>query len=86
MEVGLPQKSKFLLCGVYREWANLKLSGEHGEEQSSKKEQETRWDGFLDGWEDALDEQDDVTVIGDVNIDLNYLITQDISVETWLKT
>ena len=75
MEVGLPHKKKFLLCGVYREWAHLKLHGETGNDQGSKNEQEARWNEFLDVWEDSLDEETDVTVIGDANLDLNKVFS-----------
>ena len=71
IEVGLPHQKKFLLCGVYREWAHLRLDGETGNEQGSKSDQEDRWNQFLDTWEDSMDEQTDVTVIGDTNLDLN---------------
>ena len=70
MEVGLPREKKYLVCGVYREWAHLKVDGQISDESGSIQEQERRWDSFLDFWEDALDEADDVTVIGDCNIDL----------------
>ena len=71
MEVGLPRERKFLVCGVYREWAHLR-SGIHPHQDSGCiLEQEKRWDTFLDAWEDALDDVEDVTVMGDVNIDLH---------------
>ena len=70
MEAGLPQERKYLVCGVYREWAHLKTDGCLNYNSGSLTEQEKRWEIFLDTWEDALDETEDVSVMGDVNIDL----------------
>ena len=70
MEVGLPREKKYLVCGVYREWAHLKVDGQSIDDSASIVEQEKRWDTLLDLWEDALDTADDVTLLGDVNIDL----------------
>ena len=70
LEVGLPHRKKFLVCGVYREWAYLRTNCNSNADSSSIVEQERRWNLFLDSWEDALDETDDISVIGDVNIDL----------------
>ena len=71
LEAGLPRQKKFLVCGVYREWAHLKRGEETEEDSGSRQEQEERWNNFLEKWEDALEEQPDVTVLGDINIDLN---------------
>ena len=76
MEVGLPKQRKFLICGVYREWAHLRTDGGFNEDTGSTIEQERRWNQFLDCWEDALDETEDVSVIGDVNIDLCKVFTR----------
>ena len=70
MEAGLPREKKFLVCGVYREWAYLSTDGHSNDYSSSVIDQERRWQLFLDSWEDALDQFDDVCVLGDVNIDL----------------
>ena len=70
MEAGLHRERKYLVCGVYREWAHLKTDGCLNENSGSLQEQERRWGIFLDSWEDALDETNDVSVLGDVNIDL----------------
>ena len=70
IEAGLPREKKFLICGLYREWAYLKTDGCQNDESGTIQEQEKRWDSFLDSWEDALDGADDVCVIGDANIDL----------------
>jgi len=70
MEAGLPKEKKFLICGLYREWARLKTDGYPINESGTIQEQEKRWDIFLDAWEDALDGADDVCVMGDANIDL----------------
>ena len=43
MEVGLPREKKFLLCGVYHEWAHLKLHGKTDDSHGNKKHQEERW-------------------------------------------
>ena len=76
MEVGLPKQRKFLVCGVYREWAHLKVDGGPNDDSGSAIEQERRWSQFLDCWEDALDEAEDVSVIGDVNIDLSKVFVK----------
>ena len=39
-------------------------------------EQERRWQSFLDSWEDALDETEDVCVLGDMNIDLGKVFVR----------
>ena len=57
------------------DWAHLQLTTGAGDIQGTKKDQEIRWNNFLDVWEDSLDEETDVTVIGDVNIDLNKVFT-----------
>ena len=67
---GLPREKKYLLCGVYREWAHFRSDDCLNEHSGSLQEQEKRWDLFLNSWEDALDESHDVSVLGDVNIDL----------------
>ena len=71
LEVGLPHQRKFLVAGVYREWAHLQSDNQVGVQQGTKQDQEERWRDFLDVWEDALDTTEDVTVLGDINIDLN---------------
>ena len=76
LEVGLPHQKKFLLAGVYREWAHLQNNGEAGVQQGTKLDQEERWRDFLDVWEDALDNSIDVTVVGDINIDLNKVFVE----------
>ena len=76
MEAGLPKQRKFLICGVYREWAHLKTDGGPNDDSGSASEQERRWNQFLDSWEDALDETEDVSVIGDVNIDLSKVFVR----------
>ena len=62
LEVGLPHRKKFLVCGVYREWAYLKTNCNSHLDSSSLVEQERRWRLFLDSWEDALDETEDICV------------------------
>ena len=62
-EVGLPNKKKFLVCQVYREWqqgGNL-ASG-------SVPEQLRRWNVFLDQWETALSLGMEVHCVGDMNL------------------
>ena len=76
MEAGLPRERKFLIAGVYREWAYLKTDGHSNDDSGSVLEQERRWDLFLDSWEDALDETEDVCILGDINIDLNKVFTR----------
>ena len=76
IEVGLQYQRKFLLAGVYREWNHLQTE-EDSEDHSSKLEQETRWEEFVTNWEIALNESNDVTVIGDINIDLDKVFRDD---------
>ena len=58
------------MCEVYREWAYLKTVGYPNENSGTILEQERRSSLFLDSWEDALDQVEDVSVVGDMNIDL----------------
>ena len=74
MECGLPNKRKFLVCNLYREWQYLG----QGLDKSSLdiNNQLSRWLIFIDQFERALDTGMEVYCMGDVNID--FL--------TWTKT
>lgn len=67
MECGLPNKRKFLVCNLYREWQFLG----QGLDKSSLdiNNQLSRWLIFLDQFERALDTGMEIYCIGDVNID-----------------
>ena len=66
MEIGLPGRSKILVCNTYREWQYL------GQKDSSSRTvaaQLTRWELFLQQWDLAIREDKEVIVTGDINID-----------------
>ena len=68
MEVGFPNKKKFLVCNVYREWQYLNQATDSSR---SIQAQLDRWIIFLDQWERALATGKEVHVLGDIN--LNHL-------------
>ena len=74
LECGLPNKRKFLICNLYREW---QLLGQ-GDDRSSKdvRQQLDRWVVFINQFEKALDTGMEVYCMGDVNLDFM----------TWTKT
>ena len=66
LEVGLPNKRKFLVCNFYREWGYLKQSNQVSH---SKAAQLDRWKLLVEKWECALNENKEVVLLGDINID-----------------
>ena len=74
LECGLPNKRKFLVCNLYREWQFLG----QGPDKSSLdcNNQLSRWFIFIEQSERALDTGMEIYCLGDVNID--FL--------TWTKT
>ena len=74
LECGLPNKRKFLVCNLYREWQFLG----QGPDKSSLdcNNQLSRWLIFIEQFERALDTGMEIYCLGDVNID--FL--------TWTKT
>ena len=74
LQCGLPNKKKFLVCNLYREW---QLMGQR-EDSSSKdiRQQLNRWVIFIDQFERALASGLEVYCMGDVNLDFM----------TWTKT
>ena len=74
LECGLPNKRKFLVCNLYREWQYLG----QGRDNTSKdiQQQLSRWIIFIDQFEQALGTGMEVYCLGDVNLD--FL--------TWTKT
>ena len=67
MECGLPNKKKFLVCNLYREWQYLG----QGSDKSSLdiNQQLSRWLVFIDQFERALDTGMEVYCLGDINLD-----------------
>ena len=67
LQCGMPNKKKFLVRNLYREW---QLLGQ-GEDKSSKdiRQQLDRWVIFLDQFERALTCNMEVYCMGDVNLD-----------------
>ena len=66
LEVGLPGRSRFLVCNVYREWQYL---GQSDHSSLDTSEQLARWILFLEQWEKALDSGKECKVMGDFNPD-----------------
>ena len=66
LELGLPNKSKILMCHAYREWRYMNQSDAHS---GTVNAQLQRWLVFLDQWERALLEDKEVIVAMDANID-----------------
>ena len=69
MEIGLPGKRKILVCQLYREWRYLGQP-DRGAFSHSIQEQMRRWLIFLGQWEQALNTEKEVIVLGDCNLDL----------------
>ena len=66
MEIGLPGRSKILVCNTYREWQYL---GQNDNSSRSIASQLARWELFIKQWEQAIREDKEVIVTGDMNID-----------------
>ena len=66
LEVGLPGKKKILICNIYREWGYMR---QNDNISHSDNAQLTRWSRFIELWQQALSEDKETIVIGDVNID-----------------
>ena len=66
LEVGLPGRSRILVCNVYREWQYL---GQSDNSSLDTSEQLARWILFLEQWEKALDSGKECIVMGDFNLD-----------------
>ena len=65
LEVGLPNKRKFLVCNVYREWGYM---NQPDKSSNSKEAQFERWSIIIENWLKALNEDKEVIVLGDVNL------------------
>ena len=65
LEVGLPHKRKFLVCNMYREWGYMQ---QQDKTSHSRAAQLARWSTIVSKWEEALLEDKEVIVMGDVNI------------------
>ena len=68
LELGLPNKKKFLICQLYREWRYMGQE-DRGEYSNTLEQQMRRWVIFIDQWERALATGKEVIVMGDCNID-----------------
>ena len=75
LEVGLPNKRKFLICNCYREWGYLNQPNRLSHSQTAQFE---RWETFINKWESALDEDKEVIMLGDMNIDSLKWMKQDL--------
>ena len=65
LEVGLPRRQKFLICNVYREWG---YPNQVDMESRSLRAQQERWTKFLDTWQEAINEDKEIIVVGDLNL------------------
>ena len=68
LELGLPNKKKFLVCQFYREWRYMGQA-DRGEHSNTIEQQMRRWVVFMDQWDRALATGKEVIVMGDCNID-----------------
>ena len=68
IELGFPRQKKILLSNIYREWQYLL---QRDNSSKSKTAQLLRWSSFLDQWEQAISEDKEIIVMGDMNI--NFL-------------
>ena len=68
LEIGLPGKSKILVCQLYRDWRYLGQP-DRGAHSHTSQEQLRRWNIFINQWEQALATGKEVVVLGDFNID-----------------
>ena len=66
LEVGLPRRSKILVCNMYREFQHM---GQEDNSSLTAAAQLERWEIFLQQWEKAISEDKEVIVTGDINID-----------------
>ena len=68
LEINLPRRKKFLVCQCCREWQYM----EQADNSSNTIEaQLSRWDQFLQQWEQALSTDEECHTLGDMN--LNFL-------------
>ena len=68
LEVGIHRQKKFLVSNIYREWQYL---GQADQASGSIASQISRWESFLQKWEEALALDLEIHVLGDMN--LNFL-------------
>ena len=68
LELGLPNKNKFLVCQLYREWRYMGQA-DRGDHSNTIEQQMRRWVVFMDQWDRALATGKEVIVMGDCNID-----------------
>ena len=76
LEVGLPGRHKILICNMYREWGYLRQSDKSSHSLPAQME---RWRIFIEKWEQALSEDKEVIVTGDVNINSLKWMRDDLS-------
>ena len=65
LEVGLPNRRKILVCNVYREWGYLRQPDKSSHSATAQLE---RWKIFTEQWEQAISEDKEVVVTGDIII------------------
>ena len=66
VELGHKNQKKILVCNLYREWRYL---NQVDDQSKSPEAQFERWRIFINQWEQALNENKEVLVVGDVNLD-----------------
>ena len=66
LELGLPNQRKILVCNVYREWGYLNQIDRNSHSRAAQLE---RWEALISKWEEALAEEKEVILLGDINID-----------------
>ena len=67
LEVGLKRQKKFLVSNVYRDWQFVRQADQVSGTIAS---QLSRWESFLQQWETAIASDQEIHVLGDMN--LNY--------------
>ena len=83
LEVGLTRQKEFLISHIYREW---QYQGQQNQDSLTVPEQRRRWDLFLQQWETAISEGQEIHVQGDFNLnfqDFNNLDTLPINTQSY---
>ena len=68
LEVGLKRQRKFLVSNVYHDW---KYVNQANQDSGTIAAQLSRWEPFLQQWENAIASESEIHVLGDLN--LNFL-------------
>ena len=80
LSLGLKNQKKITLGGLYREWQQL--GGGVNSNSGTQHEQLKRWKMFLSQWKDALSEDKETVVLGDLNIDWFTCFNSDPSLDS----